>query len=87
MFAQQYGKLFVMKGSESNTTEYFQSDVRTIVKPYRSTLNYVFLAIWIPYTVYIITGTWTLNLTEQFVSLYTLSCLAWAQCKKRHKLV
>ena len=40
MFAQQYGKLFVMKGSESNTTEYFQSDVRTIVKPYISTLNY-----------------------------------------------
>ena len=39
MFAQQYGKLFVMKGSESNTTEYFQSDVRTIVKPYISTLN------------------------------------------------
>ena len=44
------------------------------------------LAIWIPYSVYI-TGTWTLNLTEQFVNLYIRSCWAWAHSKKRNKLV
>ena len=38
MFAQQDGKLFIMAGVESNTAEYFENDVWTVVRPYKSTL-------------------------------------------------
>ena len=38
MFAQQDGKLFIMAGAESNTAEYFENDVWTVVRPYKSTL-------------------------------------------------
>ena len=33
MFAQQDGKLFIMVGAVSNTAEYFENDVWTVVRP------------------------------------------------------
>ena len=38
MFAQQDRKLFIMAGAESNTAKYFEIDVWTVVRPFKSTL-------------------------------------------------